>query len=402
MTVVATSSKYIAAFLTQKTFGYTKCERNIIFGLSNAQAAATLAAVMVGFNVILGYNDQMEPIRLLNESILNGTIIMIFITCTIASFASQNGARKLSLNENFNLSDNKKDFNKILIPISNPKNVEELLSFAFILGSDPLNSYISVANIIDTENNSDSQLKKAKKIFENVIQYSSAIEKQANTLLRYDTGYANGIINLIREHEINNLILGIDSDKFFKSSTLGNIVTGIIKNTNVTTYIYRPTQPLQTIKRQIIIIPPHAELELGFKYWIIRIWDFLKTTSSPALIYGGNGTINILKRINESIPLKVNFIELKNYSDILIISREIDKDDGLIFILSRKLSPSYSEAMENIPYYINTYFRDYNFILIYPFQQNENIFDPSNIMNPSSLSAFQKIEDRAPNKASDG
>ncbi|MGL5732096.1 MAG: cation:proton antiporter, partial [Bacteroidales bacterium] len=51
MTVVATVSKYLAAYAAQKTFGYTKNERSLIFGLSNAQAAATLAAVLVGYNV---------------------------------------------------------------------------------------------------------------------------------------------------------------------------------------------------------------------------------------------------------------------------------------------------------------------------------------------------------------
>ena len=54
--------------------------------------AATLAAVMVGYNVILGHTPEGEPIRLLNESVLNGTILMIFFTCTISTFAAQRGA----------------------------------------------------------------------------------------------------------------------------------------------------------------------------------------------------------------------------------------------------------------------------------------------------------------------
>ena len=48
MTVVATFSKFAAAWLTQKSFRFTVDERRLIFGLSNAQAGATLAAVLVG------------------------------------------------------------------------------------------------------------------------------------------------------------------------------------------------------------------------------------------------------------------------------------------------------------------------------------------------------------------
>ena len=48
MIVVATAAKFIAAWLTQKTFRMSVDQRRVIFGLSNAQAAATLAAVLVG------------------------------------------------------------------------------------------------------------------------------------------------------------------------------------------------------------------------------------------------------------------------------------------------------------------------------------------------------------------
>ncbi|TNF43494.1 MAG: cation:proton antiporter, partial [Bacteroidetes bacterium] len=85
MTVVATLAKFSAAWLTQKSFRFTADERRLIFGLSNAQAAATLAAVLIGYNVITGTTESGEPIRLLNDAVLNGTIVMILITCTIAT-----------------------------------------------------------------------------------------------------------------------------------------------------------------------------------------------------------------------------------------------------------------------------------------------------------------------------
>jgi Kef-type K+ transport system membrane component KefB len=46
MVVIATTAKYSAAWLTQKTYKFSVDERRLIFGLSNAQAAATLAAVL--------------------------------------------------------------------------------------------------------------------------------------------------------------------------------------------------------------------------------------------------------------------------------------------------------------------------------------------------------------------
>jgi Kef-type K+ transport system membrane component KefB len=92
MIIVATTAKFLAAWITQKTYNFSLDERRLIFGLSNAQAAATLAAVLVGYNIIVGETETGEPIRLLSESILNGTILMILFTCTIASFFGQRAA----------------------------------------------------------------------------------------------------------------------------------------------------------------------------------------------------------------------------------------------------------------------------------------------------------------------
>ena len=44
----------------------------MIFGLSTSHAAATLAIILVGYNIIIGETPGGEPIRLLDEDILNG------------------------------------------------------------------------------------------------------------------------------------------------------------------------------------------------------------------------------------------------------------------------------------------------------------------------------------------
>src|SRR5690606_16023884 len=54
MIVMAIVGKYLAALATQKTFRLSGNERQMIFGLSNARVGATLAVVLVGYNVILG------------------------------------------------------------------------------------------------------------------------------------------------------------------------------------------------------------------------------------------------------------------------------------------------------------------------------------------------------------
>ena len=66
LTSMALVSKWLAAFFTQLIFRYTATQRNVIFGLSSAHAAATIAVILIGYK--LGVVD---------ENVLNGTIILI-------------------------------------------------------------------------------------------------------------------------------------------------------------------------------------------------------------------------------------------------------------------------------------------------------------------------------------
>ena len=82
MIVLAIATKFLAAWVTQKSFKLSTDERRMMFGLSVARVGASLAIVLVGYNIILGETTTGEPIRLLNEDVLNGTILMILVTCT--------------------------------------------------------------------------------------------------------------------------------------------------------------------------------------------------------------------------------------------------------------------------------------------------------------------------------
>jgi Kef-type K+ transport system membrane component KefB len=84
LTTFAIFSKWLAAFVTQKIFKMTGVERQVIFGLSTAHAAATLAIIIVGYEK-----------GILNSQIVNGTILLILVTCMVASFVSENAGKKL-------------------------------------------------------------------------------------------------------------------------------------------------------------------------------------------------------------------------------------------------------------------------------------------------------------------
>ena len=372
MIVVATVAKFVAAWLTQKTFRMSVDQRRVIFGLSNAQAAATLAAVMVGYNVILGETPAGEPIRLLNESVLNGTILMILVTCTMASFSAQKGAHNIAMND---VSEEKEGTGehqeRILIPVSYEKNVTELVNLSTAIKSKKNKNGLFALNVINNQASDDKAFKQSKKVLNMAVTTASATDNVLQDLLRYDLNVANAIISVIKEQGITDLVLGLHQGKGVVSSFLGNMTEAILGQSNVTTLIYRPIQPIATVKRHLVVVPARAEKEVGFPMWVNKVWNIIHNSGAKAVFYASEDTTVYLKEIYKKRPIEAEFSSFDDWDDFLIMSREIKSDDTLWVVMSRRERLSYHANMSRIPNYLNKYFQSNSFVLVYPIQAGE-------------------------------
>ena len=371
MIIVATIAKYAAAWLTQKTFRMSVDQRRIIFGLSNAQAAATLAAVMVGYNVILGQTPEGEPIRLLNESVLNGTILMILVTCTMASFSAQRGAHNLAATASSETDETGDHKERILIPLSNEDTAEELVNLSLATKSKKNTHHLYALNILDNKvSGDDQQLKKSRRLLENAALTAAATDTHLQELQRYDLNVTNAILSVILEHRITDLVLGLHKEKGIPSSFLGRITEGILDYSDVTTLIYKPAQPLSTMKRHLVVIPVQAEKEAGFPQWVARVWNVIQNTGAKAIFYGSSDTLGRLKTLLGKRGGEMEFTEFSDWEDFLIVFRDVHKDDNLWIVMSRHNGISFNPSMNRIPGYLNKYFQQNRFILVYPLQAN--------------------------------
>ena len=372
MIIVATAAKYIAAWMTQKTFHLSTDQRSVIFGLSNAQAAATLAAVMVGYNVITGTDANGEPIRLLNESVLNGTILMILVTCTIASFAAQKGAHNIAAQDISDKEENKKESEHILIPVSNEETVEELVNLSLAIKSPQNKNGLFALKVIDNHHSDEKALKQSRRVLQTAVNTAAATDTRMKDLLRYDLSISNAIASVVKEREITDLVVGLHKEKDIPAAFLGHIVESVLAESSVSTFIYKPAQPISTVRRHLIIIPVLAEKEIGFNQIIFRLRNVTQNTGAATVFYGSEATLNALKKLLAKKSGEASYIEFNDWDDFLIVFRDIKPDDTMWIILSRKEGLSYAPAMARIPKYLNKYFQANSFVLAYPVQAGMN------------------------------
>lgn len=403
LVVVATSSKFFAAWLTQKTFRFSRDERRLIFGLSNAHAAATMAIVLVGYNLILNQAEVdagalqgivVEPVRLLNESVLNGTILVILVTCTIASFVAQIGAQNISKAELTGAEQEELPMQeKILIPVSNAETIEQLVHLALTIKSHGNKHDLFALNIIGDHSLDEAEEKNARKVLETAARAAAGAEVHLQQLVRYDPNIANGITGVVRERKITDLILGLHQKKGISDKFLGYLTEGILSKSNTTTLICNPAQPLATLRRHLVVIPPFAEKEIGFPFWLLKIWNIGRNTGAKMVFYASEKTMGYLRDVQSKHPIACDFVLFPDWEALEQIPEKLRPDDNLILVMSRRERPSYTSSMADVPDFLNTYLKGKNFMLVYPMQSGVSEEAGVDYKNPSVLETLETFEE---------
>jgi len=180
--------------------------------------------------------------------------------------------------------------------------------------------------------------------------------------------------------------------KGITDSFLGFLTEGILTKCNTTTMIYKPYQPMATIRRHIIIVPENAEKEHGFYNWLLRVWNIGINTGAKLVFYAAAETIAFLEQMQKQQPVEVEFNLFSDWDQILSLSREIRKNDNMIIVMSRRMHPSYQDYMSRMPSYLNKFSTKNSFILLFPMQLGVSDYDALNRRNPSFEPFLKPVE----------
>ncbi len=363
LSVVALVGKWAAAYATQLSFGYSGPQRQLIFGLSSAHAAATLAVILVGYKA-----------EILDENILNGTIILILITCIVASFATERAGKKIVLAQ-ANGEDTPEVMGQIshehiLLPIANVGNLEKALEFALLMKDKKSNNPVSILTVVPNDEEAEINVLKSRNKLEEYVKQASAAEIKVNVVATIDHNVASGIARTSREIMANLIVIGWPQRTGMIDRLMGEKMDSIISNADKNIMVSVFQKPLLTLKKIVIIAPPLAELEIGFELWLKKTAKISQELTIPILYIGDPRTHEAIKQRSSKLQLaaSTSFLEFKDWEDFFVLSRDIGENDLLIFISSRKGSVSYLSLLDNIPSKIEKHFQHTSRVVIYPQQ----------------------------------
>ena len=357
--VLSPITKYAAAYLTQKIFKFSILQRNLIFGLSSAHAAATLAVVLAGYEI-----------GLLGESALNGAVVLILTSSMVSSFSTEKVARTLAILESRRKPDLSQKPDKILVPIGNPKTIESLIDLAIMLKNPQHKAPIyPLAVVIDNEH-AEEEIYKKNKMLQEAITHASATDNDVQLVSKIDVNVSSGILRAIKELMITEVILGWNAKITARDRIFGSVLDNLLDNTDEMILVCKLIQPLNTTGRLVVIVPTNAELERGFLRWVRAVKLLSHQLGAPLVFRARRRTLNNLKKaVKASKPtVDATYQSYTSLNEIANMKSELEKDDMVVVISARKRTVSYNSNMDYVPRVLSRDYKENSFIVIYPEQ----------------------------------
>ncbi|MCL6523903.1 MAG: cation:proton antiporter [Thermoflavifilum sp.] len=360
LTLSAFVGKYLAAFFTQKIFHYDRHQRGVIFGLTSAHAAATLAVILTGYKI-----------GLVDDQILNGTIILILLTCMVASFATERSGKKLAVTEAQRAPELEDSREVLMVAISNPQTIQRLIDFSLMLKSTTQQQPVFALSVVKDNDRATEEVLMRNRMLEDAVKHAAATNHQVQVVTRIDLNTVSGIARATKELMVTDLILGWSSKKRTLEWIVGDTIGSLVNEVWQSVYICNFPLPLNTAQKIVVIVPHNAEYEIGFTQWVMKLKRISHEIGANPLIYCPKDSITpILQLLEESKPVvKPNFVLFEDVDDFLIAARDIGRDDWLWVVAGRKGTLSHQPAMDHLADKLNRHFLHQNFLILYPNQR---------------------------------
>ena len=360
MIVTALSGKWIASFLVSKVYRMSSGERGLMFGLSTSQAAATLAAAFVGHGIVLA-----DGSRLLNEDVLNGTILLILVTCIVSSITSDRASRGLILSGKALDTPTPVSSKKTLLALANPGMVDRLMDLALLVRKE--NSKIPLSAITVVLDEDKQRQQQGVKVLDHAANIAASVNIPLLTKMRLTTNLAHGIVHEVKENDYRELILGFHKRETANDSFLGNVLPEVLNSVDCQVVMARMNIPLNTVRAIHITFPAKAEFEAGFSYWVEETARMASGLGCRIMFHGHpDTTVRIKEELKKHTPISATFFETDGGNDLKRLAQIVQKDHLLIVVSARKGSISFRPSLDHIFVQLQRDYQETSIMLIYP------------------------------------
>lgn len=360
LATLAFGGKYIAAIIFQKFNKLKSYERNLIFGLSSARAASAIAIMLVGYEF-----------NLVDETLMNSSILLILLTCLISSMVTQRSGKKISLADNRDKKTVKKKTEKIMVSVANPDNIEQLIDFSLLIKAPKSESPLYPITVIRDNNSAQNQIDKKRKLLQSVLEHASSADKQTELITRIDVNIIDGIVRAIKELSITKVVVGWNGNTTTVEKLFGSFLEHLLDKTEKQLLVAKLETSLGLSGDIRVFLPPAINQERGFNEMLETLNNLSRHLGRSISYHGDSANMRAVKVITKDLSVQPELKEIR-ISELYfkeLTSNGLSKKDIIVIVNSRKNTLSASRLTSRYPKIIQKYFCFNNLIMIYPNQK---------------------------------
>lgn len=387
-----TLGKAIAAYAACLGFRLPLSSGHMMFGLTSAHAAGSIAMVMVGMNILIGPNTY-----LVNDDMLNGVVIMILFTCIISSLLTDWSSQKIILRDKElpEAEDEKKgNDEKILIPVRYPEYADSLMDLALLVRNQKLNRGLVCLNVVYDDKDMRYNQEQGRQLLDHCSQLAAATDVMTQTQVRIAANIANGIKHAFNEFQCSEIIIGMHMHPERSPKFRGEFHQSLFNGLSRQIIMARVIQPLNTIRRIQVAVPSRAEFEPGFYRWLERLSRMAGNLDCRIQFHGRTETLALINEYiqNRHHEVRADYALMNHWNEMPQLAAQISNDHMLVVITARKGTVSYKTALERLPEEITRFFSGTNLMIIFPDQYGDSSGDQLTFAEPQhqeEISAYE-------------
>lgn len=384
MVVTATFGKWLAAEAMRFLQRTNRYSRMLMFGLTNSHAAGALAIVMIGTD---------PQVNLMDNSVLNGTVMLILFSCIISSLATNYGARHTALRET-QLEENRGSFHgKCLVAYSQEDNVAAMTQMAMLIRNPYITAGLIGLTVSYDDEDGQRSRSKARRMLDKAQAMATASDVDMITMNRISTNIAGGILHTMVEHDCGEVIVSLaDRDTDQPKSKLGAVIDNILEGSYREVMALHSIVALGTLRRVVVAVPQKAEYEVGFYKWLEHVSRIGEQLGCRMHFHANSETLPYIRSYMKEKhgSLRNEFHHIEHWQQLVGLASQMGEDDMLAVVSSRRGFISHRSILDRLPIIINRYFGHTSVLLIYPDQQGDPSETGSSIFAPNGLAVTRQ------------
>ena len=377
MVLTATVSKWVAVEAMHRTSRHSRHDsRMLMFGLTNAHAAGALAIVMIGTD---------PAVRLMDNAVLNGTVMLILFSCIISSVATTRGAQRTALRET-QLEENRGSYHgKCLVAYSQEGSVASMTQMAMLIRNPYIPESIVGLSVSFDDKSVMQNNQAGRKILERAQEMATAADVPMVTLNRVSTNIASGILHTMVENECGEVIVSlVDETTDMPRQSLGPIVENLLEGTYREVMAVCTIVPPSTLRRVVVAVPQKAEYEVGFYKWLEHVCRIGEQLDCHLEFQAHPDTLPYIRQYMRQKHgyVRTEYYEMQRWTQLVSLASRLGDDDMLVAVSARPGFISHQSVLDRLPFIVRRYFSHTSVMLLYPDQLGDpmdavSIFAPN-------------------------